>query len=373
MIKIDYDLENLLERKPILLDSQLISGLISGKTILITGAAGSIGSEIVKQVAGFNPGNIILLDQAETPLFLLDLEMQAFKSHINIHIEIADVSNKASINQVFKKHRPDVVFHAAAYKHVELMENNPSQAVLVNVMGTKNVADMALRYQVGTFVLISTDKAVKPGNVMGASKRVAEKYIQALHTYITEGVKDSNTKFLITRFGNVLGSNGSVVPVFAKQIMPGGNITVTHPEIKRYFMTVKEACQLVLDAGAMGRGGEIYTFDMGKQVKILDLAIKMIRMAGLEPETDVKITYVGLRPGEKLYEELLTDTSKMLPTHNKNILISRDACEDYDYVAKSIKDMVRHSKKYNSIQVVREIKKLVPEFISANSEFEKLD
>lgn len=373
MIKIDYDLEELLERKPIFLDNHSISGQIAGKTVLITGAAGSIGSEIVKQVADFKPQNIIMLDQAETPLFLLNLEMELFAPLIKIHIEIADISVKAALKAVFKKHRPDVVYHAAAYKHVELMEKNPSQALLVNVLGTKNVANLALKYSVSTFVLISTDKAVNPGNVMGASKRVAEKYIQALHSKIVDRQQTPKTKFLITRFGNVLGSNGSVVPVFAKQIVPGGTVTVTHPEITRYFMTVKEACQLVLEAGAMGKGGEIYTFDMGKQVKILDLALKMIRMAGLEPEKDVNIKYIGLRPGEKLYEELITDTSKMQPTHNKNILISRDACEGYEYISKGIKEMIYMAKKYKSTEAVIEIKRLVPEFVSANSEFESLD
>lgn len=373
MIKEDYQLEDLLDRKPILLDNQSISHQIKNKTVLITGAAGSIGSEIVKQVADYNPQSIILLDQAETPLYLLSLEMEVLAPHAKLHIEIADVSSKEAVSAVLKKYSPHVVYHAAAYKHVQMMEKNPSQAILVNVLGTKNVADLALRFKVDTFVLISTDKAVNPANVMGASKRIAEKYILVLHNKIMREPQKAKTKFLITRFGNVLGSNGSVVPVFAKQIVLGGTVTVTHPDITRYFMTIKEACQLVLEAGAMGKGGEVYTFDMGKQVKILDLAVKMIRMAGFEPGKEVLIKYIGLRPGEKLYEELLTDASKMQPTHNSNIMISRDVSENQDHVSDSIDRIIYTAKKYKNTETVIDMKKLVPEFKSANSDYQKLD
>jgi len=254
-----------------------------------------------------------------------------------------------------------------------MMEKSPAQAVIANVQGTKIMADLASRYDVGTFVLISTDKAVNPGNIMGASKRIAEKYIQALHNKLTLQKQDGFTKYLITRFGNVLGSNGSVVPVFAKQIQEGGPITLTHPEITRYFMTIKEACQLVLEAGAMGKGGETYIFDMGKQVKIIDLAVKMIRLSGLEPEKDIKIKYIGLRPGEKLYEELLTDASRTLPTHNKKIMISREDPEDYNSIAASLDVMIGLALKFSILETVMEMKKMVPEFVSTNSEFEKLD
>lgn len=373
MKQVNYQLEDLLDRKPIVLDDKLISVQLSGKTILVTGAAGSIGSEIVRQVIAFNPRAVILLDQAETPLYLLGLELEALLPHAKFYLEIADVSNEAAVNQVFKKHRPNVVYHAAAYKHVQMMEKNPSQAIIVNILGTKNVAKLSYHYNVDTFVMISTDKAVNPGSIMGASKLIAEKYIQALHNKVALNNSGSKTKYLITRFGNVLGSNGSVVPVFAKQIQDGGPLTLTHPKITRYFMTIKEACQLVLEAGAMGTGGEIYVFDMGKQVKIIDLAYKMIRLAGYKPEIDVVIKTIGLRPGEKLYEELLTDTSKTLPTHNKNIMITREDPQDYGSIVKDLDGLISWALAFNDLAVVTEMKKIIPEFISTNSEFEKLD
>ncbi|WP_020213544.1 UDP-N-acetylglucosamine 4,6-dehydratase family protein [Flavobacterium rivuli] len=373
MKQVNYQLEDLLDRKPILLDSQSISAQLKDKVVLITGAAGSIGSEIVRQVIDFSPKCVIMLDQAETPLYLLELEVGVMMPNARFYSEIADVKDKNAVNEVFKKYRPNVVYHAAAYKHVQMMEKNPSQAIMVNVLGTKNVADCANLYNVDTFVLISTDKAVNPGSIMGASKLVAEKYVQALHEKLVHQEKESATKYLITRFGNVLGSNGSVVPVFAKQIQDGGPVTVTHPDITRFFMTIKEACQLVLEAGAMGKGGEIYIFDMGKQVKIIDLALKMIRMAGLEPDKDIKIKYVGLRPGEKLYEELVTDTSKMLPTHNDNIMISREEPQDYDVINVSINKMITLAQQFNVFEAVAEMKKIVPEFISLNSEFKGLE
>ncbi len=373
MVKIDYHLEDLLDRKPILLDSKSISHQITGKVVLITGAAGSIGSEIVRQVADFGPQSIIMLDQAETPLYLLSLEMELLAPHAKLYFEIADISNRAAMLSIFKNYRPDVIYHAAAYKHVQMMEKNPSQAVFANILGTKNMADLACSYNVDTFVMISTDKAVNPGNVMGASKRIAEKYIQALHSKKQMGARKPRTKFLITRFGNVLGSNGSVVPVFSKQIFDGGTVTVTHPEIARYFMTIKEACQLVLEAGAIGKGGEVYIFNMGKQVKILDLAYKMIRMAGFEPGEQVKIKYIGMRPGEKLFEELLTDASKIVPTHNENIMISRETPEDYLYISKCINEIISYAKKFHNTETVSRMKRLVPEYVSANSHFDKLD
>jgi FlaA1/EpsC-like NDP-sugar epimerase len=372
MQRVQYELENLLHRDPILLDGKLIAGQLTGKIILITGAAGSIGSEIVRQVAGFNPAGIIMLDQAETPLYLLGLEMEAKYSGTVVYQEIADISNKAAINAVFAAYQPNIVYHAAAYKHVQMMEKNPSQAIIVNVLGTKIVANAASRFNVETFVMISTDKAVNPGSVMGASKLIAEKYIQALHN---NGLSEKSgiTKYLITRFGNVLGSNGSVVPVFAKQIEDGGPVTLTHPEITRYFMTISEACQLVLEAGAMGNGGEIYVFDMGEQVKIIDLAYKMIRLAGFEPGREIQIKNIGLRPGEKLFEELFTDTSKALPTHNKNIMICEEEIIDYDAIIAGINKVINQALVFNNKAVVREVKNMLPEFISTNSYFEKTD
>jgi len=373
MKQVNYQFEDLLDRKPILLDSKSISAQLKNKTVLITGAAGTIGSEIVRQVIDFLPACIIMLDQAETPLYLLGIEMQVLAPHAKFYSEIADVSNEAAVNEVFKKYRPDVVYHAAAYKHVQMMEKNPAQAILINVLGTINVADAANVYGVDTFVMISTDKAVNPGNIMGATKLIAEKYIQALHNKLIQDKKIITTKYLITRFGNVLGSNGSVVPVFAKQIQDGGPITITHPDIARFFMTIKEACHLVLEAGAMGKGGEIYIFDMGKQVKIIDLALKMIRMAGLEPQDDIVIKYIGLRPGEKLYEKLHTETSKMHATHNDKIMISSENPEDYDVINGAIKKMIDFAQKFETLEAVIEMKKIVPEFISTNSHFEKLD
>jgi FlaA1/EpsC-like NDP-sugar epimerase len=372
MEQFNYRLEELLDRKPITLDNNLISEQLNNKVILITGAAGSIGSELVRQVLKFEPSCIIMLDQAETPLYLLGLEIDAVAVTSRKYSEIADVTNEMAMDKIFAKYRPDVVYHAAAYKHVQMMERNPAQAVIANVLGTKTVADMAVKYEVGTFVFISTDKAVNPVSIMGASKRIAEKYIQAIHDNISI-IIGSSTKFIITRFGNVLGSNGSVVPVFAKQISEGGPVTVTHPDITRYFMTIKEACQLVLEAGAMGRGGETYIFDMGKQVKIVDLAFKMIRLNDLEPETDIKIKYIGLRSGEKLYEELLTDASWILPTHNDNIMISREDHEDHNKIVFSIGMMIESALKFENFDVISQMKMIVPEFISNNSGFRKRD
>jgi FlaA1/EpsC-like NDP-sugar epimerase len=366
-------IEDLLERKPIILDSKLISKQLKDKTILITGAAGSIGSEIVRQVLTFNPKKVVILDQAETPLHHMCLEMKILESVSQIHTVIADVRNKEAMNNVFMLYQPQVVFHAAAYKHVPLMEDNPSQAILTNIEGTKNLADLSCFYNVKKFVMVSTDKAVNPSNVMGASKRIAEKYVQSLQFKNTNTITKNTTKFITTRFGNVLGSNGSVVPLFTKQIAAGGPVTITHPDIIRYFMTIPEACQLVLEAGAMGNGGEIYIFDMGKPVKIIDLAKKMIKLAGFIPDKEIKIKIVGLRPGEKLYEELLNDSSKTLPTHHDKIMISEEVLDEFEVLNADINELIGIANSFDSDAIVSKMKKIVPEFKSMNSTFELLD
>ncbi|MBP4137820.1 MULTISPECIES: nucleoside-diphosphate sugar epimerase/dehydratase [Flavobacterium] len=369
----NIQIEDLLERKPIVLDSKSISKQLKDKTILITGAAGSIGSEIVRQVAGFSPKAIIILDQAETPLHSLHLEMQAAGTNAKIHAVIADVKSKQAIERVFKNLQPQVVFHAAAYKHVPLMEENPSQAILTNIEGTKNLADLACKYGVKKFVMVSTDKAVNPSNVMGASKRIAEKYVQSLFLKNQKEENNYKTKFITTRFGNVLGSNGSVVPLFTKQIAEGGPVTITHQDIIRYFMTIPEACQLVLEAGAMGNGGEIYIFDMGKPVKIIDLAKKMIKLAGFIPDKEIKIKIVGLRPGEKLYEELLNDNSKTLPTYHNKIMIAQEIQDEYENLHTEIDELIGIANFFDNDDIVSKMKKIVPEFKSMNSSFEVLD
>lgn len=370
----NIQIEDLLERDPIVLDNKLISKQLKDKTILITGAAGSIGSEIVRQVILFNPKKVIILDQAETPLHQLSLELASNQiQNTNIINVISDIRNRDSVENVFKKHSPDLVFHAAAYKHVPLMEENPSQAIETNVKGTKNLADLSCEYNVKKFVMVSTDKAVNPSNVMGASKRIAEKYVQSLQLKNKSEKGEKATKFITTRFGNVLGSNGSVVPLFTKQIAEGGPVTITHQDIIRYFMTIPEACQLVLEAGAMGNGGEIYIFDMGKPVKIIDLARKMIKLAGFIPDKDIKIDIVGLRPGEKLYEELLNDTSKTLPTHHKKIMIEQEIETDFNPLNDDINDLLEIIKSLDSELIVFKMKQIVPEFISMNSAFSVLD
>lgn len=368
----NIQIEDLLERKPIVLDGKSISKQLKDKRILITGAAGSIGSEIVRQVLSFNPKEIVILDQAETPLHSLCIEIQKSDAGIKISPAIVDVRNKKALKKVFEDSQPHVVFHAAAYKHVPLMEENPSQAIITNVEGTKNLADLACRYNVKKFVMVSTDKAVNPSNVMGASKRIAEKYVQSLS--LKNGTAEGfSTKFITTRFGNVLGSNGSVVPLFTQQIANGGPLTITHPDIIRYFMTIPEACQLVLEAGAMGNGGEIYIFDMGKPVKIIDLAKKMIKLAGFIPDKEIKIEIVGLRPGEKLYEELLNDTSKTMPTYHNKIMIAQELQEEYENLHADIKELILIANNFNSEDIVAKMKHIVPEFKSMNSTFEILD
>ena len=369
----NIQIEDLLEREPIVLDNESISKQLKGKTILITGAAGSIGSEIVRQVLNFEPRKVIILDQAETPLHHIGLEVDAIKGKTQIHNIIADIKDKAAIERVFKLYKPEMVYHAAAYKHVPLMECNPSQAILTNVNGTKNLADLSCEYGVKKFVMISTDKAVNPSNVMGASKRIAEKYVQSLYLKCQENNSLYATKFITTRFGNVLGSNGSVVPLFTKQIAEGGPITITHPDIIRYFMTIPEACQLVLEASSMGNGGEIYIFDMGKPVKIIDLARKMIKLAGYIPDRDIKIKIVGLRPGEKLYEELLNDTSKTLPTYHDKIMIAQEIQDEFSDLHLSIEELIGIASFFDNDDIVAKMKKIVPEFISMNSTFQVLD
>ena len=368
---IEFKIDDLLGRSTISLDQEPISNQLLDKIILITGAAGSIGSELAKQIITFNPAEIIILDQAETPLHFLSSEMEKLNSDTKITAIIADIRNKETLKRIFKSKKPEVVYHAAAYKHVPMMEENPSQAIYTNVLGTMNTADLASEYGVESFVYISTDKAVNPSNVMGASKRIAERYIQGLS--LNAKNEQSKIKFITTRFGNVLGSNGSVVPLFTEQIQNGGPITITHPDVIRYFMTIPEACQLVIEAGAMGNGGEIFIFDMGEPVKIIDLAKKMIKLAGLVPEIDIEIKTIGLRPGEKLYEELLNDHSKTAPTHNSKIMIANDTSTDYDLLFTKVEELIALANNNNNNKLVAKMKEIVPEFVSMNSQYNQLD
>jgi FlaA1/EpsC-like NDP-sugar epimerase len=360
------NIEELLERDPIKLDNGLINQQLNGKVILITGAAGSIGSELARQCANFNPKLLVLLDQAESPLHELELEFNEKSYSFKHEVVIGDVRNKERLQNVFKTFKPQIVFHAAAYKHVPMMENNPSESILTNVLGTKTIADLSVENGVEKFVMISTDKAVNPTNVMGASKRIAEIYTQSLG-------KNSATKFITTRFGNVLGSNGSVIPRFKKQIEQGGPITITHPDITRFFMTIPEACQLVLEAGCMGSGGEIFVFDMGKSVKIVDLARNMIKLSGLKENTDIKIIYTGLRPGEKLYEELLASSENTLPTHHKQILVGKVREYEFAEVTQFINELIALFNSQDNKRIVAKMKEIVPEFVSNNSVFQTLD
>ena len=364
---IEFKIEDLLDRRSISLDQEPISNQILDNTVLITGAAGSIGSELARQIIGFKPKKIIILDQAETPLHYLSAELEKLNSTTIINTIIGDVRNLATLKEVFINAKPAVVYHAAAYKHVPMMEENPAQAIFANVIGTMNMANLSIEFGVKSFVFISTDKAVNPSNVMGASKRIAERCIQGLS--LNAKKENCDIKFITTRFGNVLGSNGSVVPLFTEQIQNGGPITITHPDVIRYFMTIPEACQLVLDAGAMGHGGEIFIFDMGAPVKIIDLARKMIRLAGLVPEKDIKIKTIGLRPGEKLYEELLNDNSKTIPTHNNKIMIAKDTCADYEDLFTKVDELILIANKNNKIELVAKMKEIVPEFVSMNSHY----
>ena len=364
--------EDLLERPAIHINMENVRNILSNKVVLITGAAGSIGSEIVRQVATHNPSGVILLEMAESPLHDLMMEVKPLFPTIKFIHVIADVRNMTMLEPIFKEYKPDVVFHAAAYKHVPLMEDFPPQAILTNVLGTKNIADLSVKYGVQRFIMVSTDKAVNPTNIMGASKRIAEIYVQSLFLKL---FKENNqcTKFITTRFGNVLGSNGSVVPYFKKQIAQGGPITVTHPDIIRYFMTIPEASSLVLEAATLGNGGEIYVFDMGQPVKISDLAKNMIRLAGYVPGKDIEIVYTGLRPGEKLYEELLNQKELTIPTTNEKILVAKVREYDYDKVAVTIEQLIHSAQEGKIFPTVQLMKEIVPEYKSKNSVYERLD
>ena len=364
--------EDLLERPAIHINMENVRNILSKKVVMITGAAGSIGSEIVKQVATYNPSGIILLEMAESPLHDLMMELKSLFPTIKFIHVIADVRNLTMLEPIFKEYNPDVVFHAAAYKHVPLMEDFPPQAILTNVLGTKNIADLSVKYGVQRFIMVSTDKAVNPTNIMGASKRIAEIYVQSLFLKLVKENADC-TKFITTRFGNVLGSNGSVVPYFKKQIAAGGPITVTHPDIIRYFMTIPEASSLVLEAATLGNGGEIYVFDMGQPVKISDLAKNMIRLAGYVPGKDIEIVYTGLRPGEKLYEELLNQKELTIPTTNEKILVAKVREYDFDEVAASIDQLILSAQEGKIFPTVQLMKEIVPEYKSKNSIYEKLD
>lgn len=359
-------IEDLLERPPIVLDKKRIQVYVKDKVVLVTGAAGSIGSEMVRQISKFNPAKVILFDQAETPLYDIELELKEEMHFFDFETVIGSVTNEYRVNKLFETFKPQVVFHAAAYKHVPMMENNPSEAIFNNVFGTKLIADTAVKFGVEKFVMISTDKAVNPTNVMGASKRIAEIYTQTLNIRV-------KTNFITTRFGNVLGSNGSVIPRFKKQIEQGGPLTITHPEVTRYFMTIPEACQLVLEAGAMGNGGEIYIFDMGMPVKIIDLAKKMIKLSGLQLGKDIQINFTGLRPGEKLYEELLNNKENTLPTYHPKIMIAKIQQYKSDFVVSKINELLRILPNHNNFKIVSVMKELIPEFISRNSIYEDLD
>jgi FlaA1/EpsC-like NDP-sugar epimerase len=359
-----YTIEELMFRETISIDNPSVIKTFSNKTVLVTGGAGSIGSEIVNQIAKLNPDRIVVLDQAETPLNSIQLSISAAFPNIICEYELVDVTNTKEIQSVFEKYKPEIVFHAAAYKHVPVLETNYMQAIKVNIFGTKNVMDLAFEHEVERFVFVSTDKAVNPTNVMGASKRIAEIMVQSRYNAQTDVVK---TQIIITRFGNVLGSNGSVVNLFEEQIKNGGPITVTHPEINRFFMTIPEACKLVLEAGTMGTGGEIFVFDMGKPILIRELAEKMIRLSGKEPYEDIDIIYTGLRPGEKLYEELLSDSSKTLPTYHSKILIVQDPVPSFENVSEFLVKLKDNSFETKEA-LIDVIKELVPEFIQTPQE-----
>jgi FlaA1/EpsC-like NDP-sugar epimerase len=360
------NIEELLGRESIRLNEDKIKLQLKDKVVLVTGAAGSIGSELVRQIVKYAPSKIIMLDQAESPLYELEIELLEKYQKSMLEAVIGDVRVEERMENIFRTFKPELVYHAAAYKHVPMMENNPSEAILTNVMGTKIIADLSAKYAVKHFVMISTDKAVNPTNVMGASKRIAEIYTQALN-------KISITSFVTTRFGNVLGSNGSVIPLFKKQIEKGGPVTITHPDITRYFMTIPEASQLVLEAGTMGKGGEIFIFDMGKSVKILDLAKKMIKLSGLELGKDIQIVFSGLRPGEKLFEELLNDAENTIPTHHQQIMKAKVAEYDLETISVKVKELIHLFQHQDNFNIVSKMKEMVPEYVSNNSIYTELD
>jgi FlaA1/EpsC-like NDP-sugar epimerase len=360
-------IEDLLERPAIQLDKKQIQSQLANKVVLITGAAGSIGSEIMRQITRFKPKMILLYDQAESPMYDLELELCEQLNFTRYKTIIGDITNEKQVNHVFETYHPEFVYHAAAYKHVPIMEHNPSEAIRTNVLGTRIAANAAVKYKVNRFVMVSTDKAVNPTNVMGASKRIAEIYTQSLN------FQQEHPRFITTRFGNVLGSNGSVIPRFKKQIENGGPITVTHPEVTRYFMTIPEACQLVLEAGSMGKGGEIFIFDMGKSIKIINLAKRMIKLSGLELGKDIQMVFTGLRPGEKLYEELLATRENTSPTYHDQIMIAKVRTYDFEHINTEIDSIVKMPFKASDMEIVKKMKSIVPEFKSRNSIYETLD
>lgn len=369
----NIQIEDLLNREEIVINFENIKKELSGGTIMVTGAAGSIGSELCRQLCLFKPEKLILLDFSETALYYIDLELKKKHPEQEIHSIIANIRDKKRVDAMIERYRPDVIFHAAAYKHVPLMEEFPCEAVRTNVGGTQILADTAIKYGVKKFIMISTDKAVHPSNVMGASKLIAEMYIQSLGTAIKEGKIAGETKFVTTRFGNVLGSNGSVIPLFRQQIANGGPVTITHPEIIRYFMTIPEACRLVLEAAFMGEGNDVFVFDMGEPVKILDLAIKMIRLSGLRPDVDIKIEFSGLRPGEKLYEELLYKKETTMPTKNKKIFHAQSTRREYEQLSAQIKNLLEIANNYNRYKIVECMKQINSQFKSQASIYEKID
>jgi FlaA1/EpsC-like NDP-sugar epimerase len=375
----NINIEELLEREVIKIHNEAIYSELKGKKILVTGAAGSIGSELVRQLLHYRPALIILCDKAETPMHELTLELAEKYKNAAIKAYMGDICDRQRMEHLFEVYNPNLVFHAAAYKHVPLMEENPSVAVLNNVLGTKILAELSVENGVEKFVMISTDKAVNPTNVMGASKRIAEIFTQSFFHHLAAGNTDGDgkvhgvTKFVTTRFGNVLGSNGSVLPRFKQQLQKGGPITVTHPDITRYFMTIPEACILVIEAGVMGNGGEIFVFDMGKPVKIADLARKVISLSGKVPDVDIKIVFTGLRPGEKLYEELLNNAENTRPTYHEKILIADVRQYDFESVKRRVERLIGDARRHYTLETVQQMKEIVPEFISNNSTYEKLD
>ena len=369
----EIHLEDLLGREEIKINMEEIAAGLDGKVVMVTGAAGSIGSELCRQLTRFKVKQLVFLDSAETPMHNIQLEFTDKYPEVPFVPVIGDVRSPERVDFVFRNYHPQVVFHAAAYKHVPLMELNPCEAVRVNVAGTRNVADYAVKYGVERFVMVSTDKAVNPTNVMGASKRLAEIYVQSLSVAIRDGKRPGHTRFITTRFGNVLGSNGSVIPRFREQIRNGGPVTVTHPDIIRYFMTIPEACRLVMEAGTMGQGGEIYIFEMGKPVKIADMARRMIELSGFVPDKDISIVYTGLRPGEKLYEELLSNKENTLPTTHEKIRVAKVQEYDYEEIVSEIDKLNELAVRVDIPAMVRLMKAIVPEFVSRNSEFEKYD
>ncbi len=368
----EVKIEDLLGREAIRLDNPNLKKELKGKVVMITGAAGSIGSELARQVIHYQPRKVIMVDQSETGIYQLEYDL-AWAQHVtDTRYYIGDITNDRRMNNLFSLHHPEIIYHAAAYKHVPIMESNPCEAIHCNVHGTKVLADLAVEYKVEKFVFVSTDKAVNPTNVMGASKRIAEMYVQSLHDHIGD-LGDHNTKFITTRFGNVLGSNGSVIPLFKKQIEQGGPVTVTHPDITRYFMTISEAVQLVMEAGSMGSGGEIFMFDMGKSIRIIDLARKMIKLSGLEPDIDIRIDIIGLREGEKLHEELMNDLENTMPTYHRKILIANVRKLPFEKVDADLELLMHVIIQKDENKVVESMKKIVPEYVSHASRYEALD